>query len=85
MAKWYVVRGDQERGPFDDTQLKSLAASGKLKADHLIRRDGSDMARPAKNIKGLFPSNRPDQIDQKQVKPRRLPHPNPSPFRRWAI
>ena len=69
MAKWYVVRGDQERGPFEDAQLKEFAASGKLKPDHQIRRDGSDTARPAKNIKGLFPSKIREQFDNKQIPP----------------
>jgi hypothetical protein len=55
MAQWYVIRGDQERGPFDDSQLKELASSGKLKTDHLIRRDGSQRKYLTKNVKGLFP------------------------------
>ena len=69
MAKWYVVHGDQERGPFEDAQLKEFAATGKLKPDHQIRRDVSTTTRMAKDIKGLFPSNLRERIDQKQIPP----------------
>ena len=64
MAKWYVVRGDQERGPFEDAQLKEFAANGKLKRDHQIRRDGSTTTRKAGDIKGLFPENTEAAIPQ---------------------
>jgi hypothetical protein len=56
MAKWYVIRGGQERGPFDDEQLKEFAANGKLRSEDQIRRDGSDTTRMAKDIKGLLTS-----------------------------
>lgn len=34
--KWYVRRGDQRRGPFNEYQLKVLAESGRLRTSDLV-------------------------------------------------
>lgn len=54
--KWHVARGDRKVGPISDQQLKEFAASGKLKPEDLIWKDGMDEWKPASNVKGLFPS-----------------------------
>ncbi|MFN5756144.1 MAG: DUF4339 domain-containing protein, partial [Planctomycetia bacterium] len=41
MAEWYVIRGAEERGPYDDAKLKQLATSGRLRQDDKIRRSDS--------------------------------------------
>jgi len=54
--QWFVVRGDGEEGPFSGTALKEMAASGNLKPTDLVRRGDVETARPAAQIKGLFPA-----------------------------
>lgn len=70
MANWYVIRGDQERGPFNDSQLKDFAASGKLKPEHQLRRDGSTSVRAAKEIKELFPvtESQPEDVQSENTR-----------------
>lgn len=78
MATWFVVRHGKEHGPFDGTQLQTLAAKGKLKPDDLVRREDASTGRPAKEIKGLFqlPPAIPSQELQKESKaPTLLPAP----------
>ena len=53
---WFVVRGGKETGPYSGTQLKDMAASGKLKPSDQVRRADVETARPASAIKGLFPA-----------------------------
>jgi len=53
--QWYVVRGGKEEGPHTETALKDMAASGKLKPTDVVRRADVETARPAGQIKGLFP------------------------------
>lgn len=54
--QWFIVRGEREEGPFSGTVLKDMASSGKLKPTDLVRRGDVESARPAHQIKGLFPA-----------------------------
>ena len=54
MAQWFLVQDEKEQGPFDDAQLRKLAAEGKLNASDVVRRNDSQTGVPAKKIKGLF-------------------------------
>lgn len=54
MSNWFLVRDGGEQGPYDDAQLRKLAADGVVSPNDLIRRDGSPTGTPAKSIKGLF-------------------------------
>jgi hypothetical protein len=56
MAKWLVVRNGQEYGPVDKSQLKELAASGRLQPDDLLRRTDGSGERLAKDVAGLLHS-----------------------------
>jgi hypothetical protein len=56
MQTWFVVRGGNEEGPYSGTALKDMAATGKLKPTDLVRRGDVETARPASQIKGLFPT-----------------------------
>ena len=53
--RWYFTRdGKQVQGPFTDTRLKQLAASGHLLPTDRVHRLGMDKAVRARRIKGLF-------------------------------
>lgn len=54
MAHWFLIREGKEEGPFDDVQLRKLAADGMLNPSDIVRRDGSATGGPANKIKGLF-------------------------------
>jgi hypothetical protein len=54
MANWFVVRGGKLNGPFNDSQLKKLAAAGKIGPEDLVRREDRTEACPAAKVKGLF-------------------------------
>ena len=54
MAEWYVIRGAEERGPYDDAKLKQLATSGRLRQDDKIRRSDSAATHLAQDVRGLF-------------------------------
>lgn len=57
MPRWYVIRGDQQRGPFTSKQLKDLARRGLVFPTDLVnvRPHDEDTARRADCIEGLFP------------------------------
>ncbi len=50
---WYYAVDDQEKGPVSSAELKELAASGKLRPDDLVWRDGMDDWSPASGVRGL--------------------------------
>lgn len=73
MAQWYYsVRGTRI-GPVEDAELKTLAASGKIKPDDLIWREGMEDWRPARSVKGLFKTPPP-------LPPIVQPMPQPIPY-----
>lgn len=55
--RWYVIRGDQERGPFTAKQLRELVAKGFILPNDLVnvRPNSRRTARRASSIEGLFP------------------------------
>lgn len=69
MINWFVVVGDQEKGPFTSAQLKQLAAEGKLNPQHRLRREDLENVVNAAQVRGLFgspvaPSSTPQQPPQ---------------------
>jgi hypothetical protein len=54
--EWHYARDGKQSGPLSSTELKQLAASGKLKSDDLIWKEGMDNWVEARSVKGLFPS-----------------------------
>ena len=54
VAEWFYEIEGEEYGPVTAVQLKQSATSGKLKADHLIWKEGMQRKVPAKSVKGLF-------------------------------
>lgn len=53
-ADWFCKIGEKTYGPFNGQQLKTVAAKGKLKPEHLVRRGSEGTWVPAGRIKGLF-------------------------------
>ena len=54
VAEWFYETDGEEYGPVTAVQLKQSATNGKLKADHLIWKEGMQKKVPAKSVKGLF-------------------------------
>ena len=55
--QWHYTKGDERIGPVSSDDLKQLAASGELKPDDLIWKDGLEDWKPASQLKGLFPES----------------------------
>lgn len=53
-ARWWYSGVAGQSGPHTGDQLKRLAASGVLRRDDLVWRDGESERWPAASIKGLF-------------------------------
>lgn len=53
--KYEIERKDRRFGPFSGTQLKALAAKGKLRRDDVIIACGSGRKSRARDVPGLFP------------------------------
>ena len=53
-TEWFVRRGEKTSGPFNSKQLKSLAKSGRLKPEDLIRKGSEGKFFPITRVQGLF-------------------------------
>lgn len=82
--QWFVVRGDVEDGPFSGTALKDMAASGKLKPTDQVRRADVESARPASQIKGLFPATGSAVVPSNPAKPADQP-PQSTNKKKWML
>lgn len=70
--RWYVIRGEKERGPFSAKQLKDMAAKGYIRPTDLVnvRPHSRRTARPASSIEGLFPEPTEEpELDLGDVRP----------------
>jgi hypothetical protein len=57
VAEWYYQKGEREHGPIESRALLHLAATGQLRPDDLVRKQGMKTAVPADRVKGLsFPT-----------------------------
>jgi hypothetical protein len=54
--KYYITRGDNQSGPFTNSELRRKAATGRLLPTDLIFKDGMSEWVKAKRVKGLFPA-----------------------------
>ena len=52
---WFCKIGEKKVGPLSVQQLKTIAARGQLRAEHLVRRGDAGPWVPAGRVKGLFP------------------------------
>jgi hypothetical protein len=55
---WYYARGESEQGPISTAQIKALAATGALRRDDLVWKEGMDNWLPASDIDELFPGQK---------------------------
>ena len=53
-TEWFVLIGQEEKGPFSGSKLKELAAAGKLQRSMSVRKADDDDWVEAGRIKGLF-------------------------------
>ena len=52
---WFCKVGDKKVGPLSADQLKTIAAQGQLRPEHMVRRGSEGPWVPAGRVKGLFP------------------------------
>ncbi len=52
--EWFIIRGGKESGPITTQQLKTMAATGQLQPDDMVRRSDMQATTKATSIKGLF-------------------------------
>ncbi|MCE5303355.1 MAG: DUF4339 domain-containing protein [Planctomycetaceae bacterium] len=85
-VEWYFAQGTKQIGPVSAAELKRLAASGELRPQDLVWREGLTEWAPARSVRGLFDEGSPtaDQspslpvVDLSQAvvaPPRSLRHP----------
>lgn len=55
MASYFYSRDGQQYGPMTADQLKQCAASGQLRVEDLVWKEGAPSWVPASSVKGLFP------------------------------
>lgn len=53
-AGWFFADGDVERGPITESQLRTLIATGNLKPEHQVWKEGMDDWAFARDVAGLF-------------------------------
>ncbi len=71
-TEWYYTKSDQQHGPVSSSKLKSLAQSGHLTPQDMVRTDGMTEWKPAGSVKGLFstaPEITPPPLPQSTGKP----------------
>src|SRR5262245_3959390 len=56
-SEWYYSHEGQRHGPVSSEQLRELVATGKLRPDDLIWKEGMDNWMPAGKAKKLFPAD----------------------------
>lgn len=56
MSKWSYKEGDETHGPMSAAELRALVASGRVRPDTLITKEGLGAWVHAKRVKGLFPA-----------------------------
>jgi hypothetical protein len=61
-SSWYVEKRGRQLGPFTGTQLKELAATGRLEPGDLVRRADSSKTVPTGEVRGLFPEPDPGPV-----------------------
>jgi hypothetical protein len=63
---WYYARGEVEKGPFSTSQIKALAAAGRIRSEDFVWKEGMESWVPAGEISELSPENGYPAKDSKQ-------------------
>ena len=79
---WYYARGESEQGPISSAQIKALAATGALRRDDLVWKEGMENWLPASDIDELFPNGskkgkEPEKKPASSTKENGKPKPKP--------
>ncbi len=53
-SEWYYSHNGERHGPVSTSQLKEMAAAGRLRGDDLVWKDGMETWLPAGKVKGLI-------------------------------
>lgn len=67
MPQWYSGRDGQQYGPFDDNQIRSMIAEGRVLPTDLVWHEGLAQWTAASNVRELYPAGAPPQPIQPQV------------------
>ena len=70
MPIWYYAKNDEQQGPVNDEEIKSLIAAGKLQATDDVWREGLSDWQPAGSLPELFP---PQGSAERPVAPPPIP------------
>ncbi|MCA9143425.1 MAG: DUF4339 domain-containing protein [Planctomycetaceae bacterium] len=65
---WYYARGESEQGPISSAQIKALAATGALRRDDLVWKEGMENWLPASDVDELFPNGKKKAKDSPKEK-----------------
>ena len=76
---WYYAQNDQERGPVSTAELRSLAATGKLRSSDLVWKEGMEVWTAASQVKGLMPEAAPSAAASDSASRARAPAARDSP------
>ncbi|MDA1049694.1 MAG: DUF4339 domain-containing protein [Planctomycetota bacterium] len=77
---WYYARGESEQGPISSAQIKALAATGALRRDDLVWKEGMENWLPASDVDELFPQNKKKgQEPEKKTAPATKDNGTPTP------
>ena len=77
---WYYARGESEQGPISSAQIKALAATGALRRDDLVWKEGMENWLPASDVDELFPQNKKKGIEpEKKAAPATKDNGTPTP------
>lgn len=80
MAAYFYTRNKQKQGPVSSSELKQLAATGRLQPTDQVMKEGTSKWVPAGSIKGLFPANTPAAPQPMSAPPPPMPE-SPEPAR----
>jgi len=75
MAKWHCMIAGEKQGPFSTSQLRQLAAEGRLEPDDLIIREGMTEWAKASKARGLFPAASDGDVSQAHLLAEESPPP----------
>ena len=86
-----MSKNDKQAGSFTGGILKQLATIGTILPTDLVWKDGSEVRKPASQIKGLFPRpsptipSLPNQVNEQETLPPSLPKVAPIDFKLKSI
>lgn len=68
-TEWFYSHGEDRRGPVSETELKALAADGRLRPDDLVWQAGMEAWTAAARVPGLLPPGSPPPLSDRGQRP----------------